>query len=278
MAASPQSPDNLLQYRYLTCTNFETGITATASGTQTTAYQLQAQASRIDTCATALDSVALPKIGPFAVGDARPGGLGMVCFVRNAGATACQVFGGTNAKDTINGVATATGVTLPAGALMIAWPTSYTLSTDVGAWDAMISLGGGGGELLTTTVASGAAVAETTATPVDVCTLSVTPGTWDVSGTVDRTLTGTTATIYGAGISLTLNTMPSQAGGSGLGTDPSVTQSATFGTTVTGTFSTAIPPVQLVITATTTLHLVAADTFSAGSVSVFGTIRARRVR
>lgn len=161
---------------------------------------------------------------------------------------------------------------------MLAWPTSYTQSTDVGTWRAMISLGGGGGELLTTTVASGAAISETTATPVDVCTLSVTPGTWDVSAVVDRTLAGTTATIYGAGISLTANTLPTQPGGSGLGTDALVTQAATWGTTVTGVGSTVIPPVQCVFTATTTLHLVAGDTFSAGTVAVFGTIRARRIK
>lgn len=278
MAASPQSPDNLSQFRYLAGTNFETGITATASGTQAAAYQLSAQMSDISVCATALDSVALPKITVRAPNEANPGSLGMLVFVYNGGAAAAQVYGGTNAKDTINGVATATGVLLPAGALMFAWPTSYTQSTDVGTWRAMISAGGGGGELLTSTLAAGSALSETTATPLNVTSLSVTPGTWDLAGVVDRTLTGTTATIYNAGISLTTATMPSQAGGSGLGTDPLVNMSATFGTTITGNFSTAIPSVQLVIAATTTVFLVAADTFSAGTIAVFGTLRARRIK
>ena len=134
------------------------------------------------------------------------------------------------------------------------------------------------GELKTTAVTSGAAVVETTASSIDVCTLTLTPGDWDVSAVVDRTLAGTTATIFGAGISLTANTMPPEAGGSGLGTDAEVSQSATFGVAITGNFATAIPPVRLSIAADTVVHLVAADTFSAGTVSVFGTIRARRMR
>ena len=134
------------------------------------------------------------------------------------------------------------------------------------------------GELKSTTVASGSAVAVTTATAKDVCTLVLTPGDWDVSAVVDRTLTGVTATVYGAGISLTANTMPADAGGSGLGPDAEVSQSATFGTTVTGSYSTAIPPVQISVAAQTTVHLVVADTFSAGTVAAYGTIRARRMR
>lgn len=133
-------------------------------------------------------------------------------------------------------------------------------------------------QVKTATVASGSAVSETTATPVNVTSLSLEAGDWELSAVVDRTLTGTTATIYGAGISLTTATMPGQAGGSGLGTDALVTQSAAFGATVTGTYSTAIPPVSLSVTATTTVYLVAADTFSAGTVAVFGTLRAKRIR
>ena len=134
------------------------------------------------------------------------------------------------------------------------------------------------GEFLTTTVAAGDAVAHTSNTAVNVCTLALTAGEWDVSAVVDRTLTGVTATRYAAGIGLTTATMPSQAGGSGLGTDPAVVQFATFGTTVTGSYSTPIPPVRVVITVATTLYLVVQDLFSAGTMAVFGTIRARRIK
>lgn len=274
MAANPQSPNSFQDFRYLTMANIETGITATASGGQSTAYQLNAQHSVIATVATAGDSVALPKIYPFAAGDARPGGVGMVITVKNNGAHPCQVYGVT--PDTINAIATGTGVLLAAGAMLVATASGYTQSTNVGLWDGIIVQNGG--EVQTTTVAVGSAVSETTATPVDVCTLSLEPGTWEVEAVVQRVLTGTTATIYGAGISLTANTMPPQAGGSGLGTDAFCSQSATFGTTVTGNYTTTVPPVPLVITSTTTVHLVAADTFSAGSIGLYGTIRAYRFK
>ncbi len=134
------------------------------------------------------------------------------------------------------------------------------------------------GEYLESTVAIGSAVPETTATPVDVASLALTAGDWDVSGTVSRVLTGTTATQYAAAISPTANTVPAQAGGSGVAADSSVTQDAAFGATVTGNFVTAISPVRVKLAVAATIHLVAADTFSAGTIGLFGTLRARRVR
>jgi len=132
MTAVPQSPNKIGAQKYLFLTNTETGITATAGGGQATAYQLAAQGSRIDTVASAADSVALPKIGAT---PGIPGALGFLCVVYNAGANACQVFGKT--PDTINGVATGTGISLAAGHMLIAVPLAYTGSTDVGAWNAL---------------------------------------------------------------------------------------------------------------------------------------------
>ena len=134
------------------------------------------------------------------------------------------------------------------------------------------------GEILTSTVAVGAAVAETTATPVNVTSLALTAGEWEVTGIINRVLTGTTATAYGAAISPTANTVPAQAGGSGVAADSSVTLNAVFGATVTGNFVSIVGPVSVSLAAAATIYLVAADTFSAGSVGVFGTLRARRVR
>lgn len=134
------------------------------------------------------------------------------------------------------------------------------------------------GEEKISTVAFANVVSETTATPVNVTSLALTPGDWDVSGVINRSLGGVTATVYAGAISPTTGAIPAQAGGSGVGADSVVTQSATHGTTITGNFITAIGPVRVSIAATTTIYLVAADTFSAGTVGVFGTIRARRVR
>lgn len=133
------------------------------------------------------------------------------------------------------------------------------------------------GEFLTSTVAVGSAVSLTTATAADVTTLALTAGDWDISATIDHALAAASTTVISSGISLTSNTMPTQPGGSGLGTDPLSVQSVVL-TTNTGTYSQDIQPVRLSIAATTTVHLVAKDTFSAGAVTAYGTIRARRVR
>lgn len=77
----------------------EDGITATPSGTQSTSYQLTSQINRISVCATGADGVKLPLAEP-----------GMAVTVINDGAAAAQVFG--TSPDTIDGVATATGVAL----------------------------------------------------------------------------------------------------------------------------------------------------------------------
>jgi hypothetical protein len=77
------------------------------------------------------------------------------------------------------------------------------------------------GELLTVTVASGSAVSLTTATSANIATLSVTAGDWDCSAQVTHNAAATTSvTLLQIGISVTTATLPTQAGGSGIGTDP----------------------------------------------------------
>ncbi|MFG1399843.1 hypothetical protein [Roseixanthobacter pseudopolyaromaticivorans] len=81
----------------------KTGITAYAGGGQTNATQLTASINHVTVVASAADSVKLPKSAP-----------GAICIVTNGdSADSMQVFGyGT---DTINDVATATGVAQAAG-------------------------------------------------------------------------------------------------------------------------------------------------------------------
>jgi len=78
----------------------ENAITATAGGTKTTARLLKATINQLSVCATAADSVKLPA-------SPQPGNM---VFIANDGAAAAQVFGSNS--DTIDGVATATGVAL----------------------------------------------------------------------------------------------------------------------------------------------------------------------
>lgn len=134
MSATPRVPDNIGNYKFPFASNRETGITATASGTQSTAYQLSAQSSLIATCATNNDSVALPKIiqTPGAL-SGQGAGLGAILFVQNSGAASAKVYGGTGALDTINGIATGTGISLAAGQGMIFVAQSLS-SANVGNW------------------------------------------------------------------------------------------------------------------------------------------------
>lgn len=118
----------------------EDSITATAGGGKTSAHQLSAVVSRVTVVATAGDSVKLP-----------PSKVGAELIVINSDAAdPMQVYG--NGTDTINSVATATGITQPSGT---AW--TYTCTT-LGAW---VTLSGsssdvinGDTKLVTTTTTS----------------------------------------------------------------------------------------------------------------------------
>lgn len=98
------------------------GITAHAGGTKAAAYQLTAAINRISTCATNGDSVLLPAVS---VAD-----VGLQVEVYNDGAADAQVFG--NGSDTIDAVATATGVVLTAAKRCVYTLVSY--ASGVGAW------------------------------------------------------------------------------------------------------------------------------------------------
>lgn len=78
-------------------------ITAFAGGGQSSATALTAQVNRITTCATTADSVRLPASA-----------AGLIVEIVNAGAASAQVYGAST--DTIDEVATGTGVSLAAAA------------------------------------------------------------------------------------------------------------------------------------------------------------------
>lgn len=104
------------------------GITATASGNQTTATLLPDGCNEITTVANSGDSVKLPP----AVG-------GMTVFVANQGANPCQVFG--SGIDTINNVATATGVSLTNGknAVFFCIKSANAAAATAGEWYMILS-------------------------------------------------------------------------------------------------------------------------------------------
>ena len=134
------------------------------------------------------------------------------------------------------------------------------------------------GEFITATVPVGSAVALTTAVTANVTSISLTAGDWDVSAVVDHNIGLTTSlTQINSGISLVSATLPAQTGGGGLGTDPLATLSYAAMVPGAGIVQSA-PLVRITLTATTTVYLVAQDTFTLSTISAYGTIRARRVR
>lgn len=110
-------------------------LTAHAGGGQTNALPLTSGINRVATVATAGDSVALP-----------PSYVGAELVVINAGANAMQVFG--NGTETINSVATATGVSQGAGRIVVYYCVA------LGNWQT--NLAGTAGLSLTAVTASGA--------------------------------------------------------------------------------------------------------------------------
>src|ERR1700743_1551392 len=107
--------------------SYEDGITAFATGGQTNARPLYAGQTNVTTVATANDSVMLPP----AVG-------GLRVFIRNsAGSNFMQVFGA--GIDTINGVATATGVAQAAGLSAVYFCTLGSTPATAGKWFRVLS-------------------------------------------------------------------------------------------------------------------------------------------
>jgi hypothetical protein len=133
------------------------------------------------------------------------------------------------------------------------------------------------GEFVTATVASpGASIS--TGTPANVTSISLTAGDWDVSATLDFAPAATTTiTQLNASISLTTGALASQAGGGGLGTDPTTTWNQASSANA-ALVAIVVPPVRISIAATTTVFLVQSATFATSTMTAYGTIRARRMR
>ena len=102
----------------------QNSIVAHASGTKALATPITAVKAQIATCASGADSVLLP-----------PGYPGLEITIFNNGAASAQVFGSGN--DTINAVATATGVAQANGVSAIY--TCYDVVAGVGIWGRVLS-------------------------------------------------------------------------------------------------------------------------------------------
>lgn len=101
------------------------GLTALAGGGQTGATITGYGVNTVTTVATAADSVALPPAAP-----------GLTVFVKNTTATSMTVYG--SGIDTIDGIATATGVAQAAGKGKLYYGTSSTIGATGGTWVSLL--------------------------------------------------------------------------------------------------------------------------------------------
>lgn len=125
------------------------------------------------------------------------------------------------------------------------------------------------GEFTNSLVAVGSAIALTTTVVSNVTSISLTGGDWDVEGNVNYSSGTATVTGKVAAISSTSATLP---------TDGSEVPNGTQMTLISAKDGTSLPRKRISLSTTTTIYLVAQATFSAGSISAYGQISARRVR
>lgn len=124
------------------------------------------------------------------------------------------------------------------------------------------------GEFVTATVATGSALSTANNTPKTVTSISLTAGDWDVWGVVDWNLSGVTSTWWEASISGSTNTIGSQ----------DQFTSWNLGNAANNVQSIPTPVCRLSLSTTTTEFLVQNSAYSGGTVTVYGSIFARRVR
>lgn len=141
--------------------------------------------------------------------------------------------------------------------------------TIIGASDGNSAGVGVVGQYVNAVVESGAAVPLVSTITANVTSISLTAGDWDVSGVVNLTFTTVTATRFHVGTTTTALTMGP------VGTF--VSKPLSFAG-LSDTYSEIVPVSRYSISNTATVYLVADAAFSSGSISAYGTIRARRIR
>lgn len=126
------------------------------------------------------------------------------------------------------------------------------------------------GEYISSTLPAGSAVPATTGTPLNVTSISLSAGDWDVTGTL--IFTGGTGAISTDTVGWTSTTSATQP------TFPNNGGIANLDVTTPSAFGIVMPVGQqrLVLTSTTTVYLGMAANFAGGSASAYGFIGARR--
>lgn len=154
------------------------------------------------------------------------------------------------------GNAASSATSAAASAAAAASPTGVTDGTNAAA--------GKVGQIITN---QNTGVALTSGTPVNLTSITLSAGDWDVFGTVLLSNSGVNITLSFGGINTVSATLPAF---------PNVTRIETQGGTTS--MQNAVPSVRFNVTTNTTLYLVGQATFSTGTGTGSGFIRARRMR
>lgn len=127
------------------------------------------------------------------------------------------------------------------------------------------------GSSISSAVASGSAVALTTATPANITSITLTPGTWDITGAVGfLPAASTSITARSGGASTTSATLSATVGAKFVLASAAVVPGA-VGQEL------SVPTHRVTVTANTTLYLVASATFTASTLGGYGVLSARLV-
>lgn len=182
---------------------------------------------------------------------------------------------------TISGAITYGGVTLNnavtgTGNMVLSTSPTITTPNIVGTSTNDNAAAGSVGEYVSNEVASGAAIALTTATPVNITSISLTAGDWDVSGIIHYVPPASTRIFA---INTSVNTVSAT---------PSTTTDrvTTLSVSATGAWvpGNAFPITQRVsscrfsLNAVTTVYLVTNQIFDTSTLTAYGMIWARRIR
>lgn len=129
------------------------------------------------------------------------------------------------------------------------------------------------GEYVQSTLVSGSATSLSSVTPKTITSISLTAGDWDLSGNCNYNGAGSVSiTFVECSVSLTTNTVDQNSG-----RNTQISMSAVV-PGVTPSHSLPVGPAQFSFSATTTVFLVANQTFTVGTLTGWGIIRARRMR
>lgn len=207
----------------------------------------------------------------------------------SAATYAAGTSGGTvpllNAANTWSGVQTlstplaiasgGTGASTAAAALTSLGAASATVAAQgqfKGTAAADNATAGNIGEYVSSNVS--ATMALTNGSAKTITSVSLTAGDWDVSGLVSFNPSSTTATQVGGGIGTTANALPSVPSDSGSFSSVGGSWSGS----VQPSMWLPVSPARISVASTTTVYLIGYAVFSAGTMQVGGTLRARRVR